>query len=910
MSAHPPSAWLAIARRLVAPHQREEAEGDLLEFWGRAVERGVRWPALAFWREALSLAIASRRRKRSLIEGPERDRDRTRLGHLRASLRTALEQAVSDVVVACRRLRAAPVFTTFAVASLALGVGATTAVYSAVASIDLNPLHVRDPVRAAFVSVVNPSSRIRWNSAVSRRDFEQLRAAIAAPLVGSAPVVRTVADATMSDVVAGEAVTGPYFEILGASAVRGRFLQPADDRAEAPAVVVVSDSFWRNVLGADAAVVGHVLRLAGRPFEIVGVVDDESVGLSDRIGQPARFWIPLAAAPPPPGGSAGSLDRPEMTAFTRVETPADIRGLAEAVAVLGASLDRTAPLQPPWAPRTGGRGWTMLSARELDSDRMLPFTLAIVALVTLVLVIASTNLANLVMGRGAERAWEFDVRRALGATRGRLLRASLTESAVLAAAGAIGAYIVVRVLSVVLVFDLPVSRAMVVRVQPHLNLSVLLVSIGATLVSLLVFGVGPALKLSRSGVSRGGSTMTRDWRARRRLIVWQVAISTGLILLAVAATRGSLSQTRRDMGIDVNRLAVGIVNFRAQPWTEATARPAVDAIVRSVRQQRGVEAAAVSSGVPFGMSITPIASITTPDRPFTPSRQGSPYAYLLTATPEIFRVLDLAILRGRSFDDRDQRGRPSVAVLSQVAAAQLFGAADPVGRTVLLRNYINMVDQHTVSDLLVIGVVQDTDTGTVFPDRRAGTVYVPFAQHYEPTLTLVARTSGDPNLLVTRLRNAVRAADPDLALGQAGSGVIMLAPQRVMLRVAAALTVTLAALGILFAMAGLSGVLLQLVSSRRREMGLRAALGALPGQLLRGVIGDGLRPVLWGLAIGLVCGTIVRGVLRSRSSDIALVDVWSTVAVPLLLVGAALLACYAPARRASRVDPNVALRDL
>ena len=167
---------------------------------------------------------------------------------------------------------------------------------------------LRDPARAAFVSVVNPSSRIRWNSAVSRRDFEQLRAAIAAPLVGSAPVVRTVADATMSDVVAGEAVTGPYFEILGASAVRGRFLQPADDRAEAPAVVVVSDSFWRNVLGADAAVVGHVLRLAGRPFEIVGVVDDESVGLSDRMnhfpsqlsgGQQQRVAIARAIAKRP-----------------------------------------------------------------------------------------------------------------------------------------------------------------------------------------------------------------------------------------------------------------------------------------------------------------------------------------------------------------------------------------------------------------------------------------------------------------------------------------------------------------------------------------------------------------------------------------------------------------------------------
>jgi hypothetical protein len=226
--------------------------------------------------------------------------------------------------------------------------------------------------------------------------------------------------------------------------------------------------------------------------------------------------------------------------------------------------------------------------------------------------------------------------------------------------------------------------------------------------------------------------------------------------------------------VDVDRIAVGIVGFRAPPWTEATARPAVDAILSAARQQRGVEAVSLSSGLPFGLTITPIASITTPGRPFGDPRT-SLEAYFVAATSDIFRALGVPIVKGRAFDERDTAGVTRVVVVSEVVAAQLFGAVDPIGREMQLRNHINMLDTTTVSQLTVVGVARDTDTGVVSPDRRDGTVYVPLTQHYQPILSIVARTSGDPASIVGPLRNAVRMADPDLAMSaRSGSGMMML----------------------------------------------------------------------------------------------------------------------------------------
>jgi putative ABC transport system permease protein len=310
------------------------------------------------------------------------------------------------------------------------------------------------------------------------------------------------------------------------------------------------------------------------------------------------------------------------------------------------------------------------------------------------------------------------------------------------------------------------------------------------------------------------------------------------------------------------------------------------------------------------MTITPIASITTPDKPFGDPRT-SPMAYLVTSSVEIFRTLGVPVLKGRAFDDRDTAGAPSVAVVSQVVATRLFGAGDPIGREFLLRNHINMFDRKTVRQVTVVGVARDTDTGVVSPDRRDGTVYLPLAQHYEPTLSVVARTSGDPASIVEPLRNAVRMASPDLAMSpMAGPGTIMLTSSYVMLRILAVLTVSLAAIAMLFAMAGLYGVLLQLVAGRTREMGLRAALGALPVELRRLVRRDGLRPVIQGVTAGLVLSVGLRLVLRSRYPGVPILDPIGFVVAPLCFIAAALAACYIPARRASRVDPNVALRDL
>ncbi|MEO7191448.1 MAG: ABC transporter permease [Vicinamibacterales bacterium] len=871
-------------------------------------------------RQGLSYAEAARR-ARLEFGSLHHYRAQVRSDHPFWSIGIWSEQTLKDARMACRRLRATPVFTLFAATSLAIGVGATTAVYSAVDSLQhLASLRVRDPDTLVFLSTGASRNFRQWT--LSHLDFAELQRAPAsmAGLAGSVVLSRTVSDATVAKVAIGEAVTGAYFPTLGGSTVIGRAIQPADDRADGPAVIVLGERFWRQTLGGDPAVVGRVLRVSGHPFEVIGVASASFEGLTGRPATPSEFWIPLAvddtAGSGPPPSSLGNQDRNrrEIIAIGRLTASTSIASVSTALATVGSGLDRATPLPTPDGARVPPtRGWSATSAAVVARGGEPEIVTSVVkGLVALVLLIASANIANLMLSRGATRENEFAVRCALGASRSRLIRELLIEYAMIAALSAVGAYVVARILFVVLAVDLPVARWLIVRLDPQMNLAALAVSATALVTSLLVFGVGPAWQLTRSAgtAARARSASTAVWGSRRRSIAWQVAISTGLILIAGFFVRVTINGRGHPSGLDIDRLAVGVVDFKTDGWTEARARPVIDAIVKTAAGQPGIEAASLSSGLPLGLDFTPRASVATPERPFVDSRSGIE-AWLITATSDIFRTIGVPIVHGRAFDARDVAGTTPVAVVSEVTARQIFGETDPIGRQVLLRNRINMMDRTTVSQLTIIGVAQDTDTDVVHPNRSNGTVYLPLAQHYEPTLAFVTRTAGDPADLVEPMRRVVQMAAPDVAmLPRAGTASVMLFPQYELLRMATGLTGSLAGLAILLSMIGLYGVLSQVVTSRTREMGIRKALGALPRQVRRLIIRDGLRPVMQGTVGGLAFGTVCRFLLRALYPDVAIFDLVGFVIAAGLLTAAALVACHIPARRASRVEANVALKDL
>jgi putative ABC transport system permease protein len=843
-------------------------------------------------------------------------------------LRVLADQLGRDVAFAWRRLRATPVFLVFAVASLSLGVGVTSAVFSAMTSLMWRPLSVADADRIAVLIGATPYGRQpTWRGPVlSRPDFDDLRATATSfsSLAATKLQQTTMTGAGLSEVPQVEAVTGPYFEALGVAASLGRVLQPADDRPGAPAVVVLGHRFWQTKLNADPAIIGRVVRIAGQPFEIVGVAQASFGGLGDQFMTVTAAWVPLVAAAsfgptPSSAAEAARRDRPELSVLGRLTPGRSVEEAGAELSAIGQRLDVVSPRRRRQANGSTAplsRMWTAKTAADVNAeitDVQTPISAIIVGLVGLVLMVACTNLANLVLARGSSRRHEFAVRRALGASRRRLVQEQLAESVLLAGFGTVGAYLVTRYLLVALAMDLPVAQAFVIQITPRLDGRVLLVAGAAMAVSLVVFGLVPALHLSRvplrAVLATEAGTGAPRWRTRRSLISWQVAISAAFFLVAGFGAEVIVAQARHDSGVDVDRLALGFVDFHQAPWNETTARRAIEAVLQEGRRQPAIDSLALSSGMPFGVPTGSYLDVTTLDKPFNGTQRGE-VADLLAATPGIFRTLDVAILQGRAFDERDSATEPSVVVVSEHTARALFGTTAAVGRQILSRGAMNTTDRTTVTTRTIIGVARDTDTTFLFL-RGESLVYLPFAQHYEPRLVLLARATGDPAPLVATLRRIVSHVDPDLAMdARAGTGPLMLTGMYVFIRILASLTASLALLALILSMVGLYGVLTHLVSRRTREMGIRMALGADAGRIRRLVLGDGLRPVLEGLALGLCVGLLARLAIRAQYRlPFGAMDVVALVLSPVPLVLSALLACYLPARRACHVEPNVALRE-
>jgi putative ABC transport system permease protein len=326
--------------------------------------------------------------------------------------------------------------------------------------------------------------------------------------------------------------------------------------------------------------------------------------------------------------------------------------------------------------------------------------------------------------------------------------------------------------------------------------------------------------------------------------------------------------------------------------------------------QPGVDTVAVVSGMPFGTNYTPGADVTPIDKPFLPGHENYSFAELISATPGVFTTLGVPIVRGRGFDARDRAGGNPVAVLSAMTARQLFGTTDVLGREFLMRNNRRSSGDAAEHTLTVIGVAGDTDT-QFRRSRQSGVVWVPLAQHYEPLLALVGRTSGDPAELVPALKALGTRADPNLVVDRPGTAAVTITGVYVLMDDVSRLAGGLAALALVLGMAGLFGVLSHMVSRRTREMGVRLALGADPRAIRWLVVRDGLQPVLSGLSMGFLIALAVRFLLRSvYGSPFSTADALIFALSPLPILAAALVACYWPAKRASNVHPNVALREL
>ena len=810
------------------------------------------------------------------------------------------------------RLISTPLFTIFSVISLAAGVAVTTAVYSVVDTLILSDSGVRDPARAAVV-VTSVEERAQRGS-VSDPDFEDLRRRQTAfrTMTAAAVIQPAVAATGNAEITNVEAVDSAYFGTVGVGAALGRVLLPADDAARSR-VAVLSDEFWRSRLAADPNVIGREIRLNGQAFEVIGVAPARYRGIFGALFA-TRLWIPLSTEAVVLGPKQTALPARERQRLLVIGRLAEDRTIADASAelrVIGADLDREYPARSLGLAPPSQRRWSAKSIAgiSIEDTALRRFGMLIVWLVGLVLLVACTNLANLVLARGTARQGELAVRMALGASRGRLIWEQCVESLILAVAGAAASYLMFQAVSAFMTMDfvlpLPTGGSTALSIRPSINAQAVTVAAVALLLSLAVFGLEPAVQLTRqldirSALAATATGIRPRVRRQRMVIRWQVAIAAGFFIVATMFIRETINQARHDSGVDVDRLAVAVLQVDTDTWDETRVRRTIDRVMENGRIA-GIEQIAASTGLPFGVPALQVA-ITIPEDQDAFRRDGT---YAVAVTPSGFSTLGVSVVRGRRFDDRDgPSGRP-VVILSELASRQLFGQSDAVGRTVIVRR-----PGAAATQAMVVGVARDTDVRSMYRERRSGLVYLPLAQQFARGITITARSTGAGAAAVPALREAIRRADPDLPVATIGSGWSILAGPFVLIQSLGRGALYLGGLTLLLSMVGLFGVQSHVVSHRTREIGVRMSVGATATQIKLMVLKDGYRPVIEGLVLGLWAGLAGRLILRSylELEDVTIIDPWMLVLTPIPLIAAAFCACYLPASRAAAVEPSVALR--
>jgi predicted permease len=825
-----------------------------------------------------------------------------------------MDTLLRDIRLALRRLRLSPGFTLFAVVSLALGVGVSTAVYSAVRTFFWMPLGIPEAAQLVTLTSGQQQAYLSWP------DYQDLQSQQTVfRLAGvSAPIRTAFVSNTRAEVILGDAVSGGYFGVTGVAPRYGRLIAPSDER-DGGRVAVISESFWRTHFGADPKVVGQGVRLGGLPFEIVGVVRGPFHGF-DRL-LPRSVWVPITARPAgagpasPFGLSASLTDRTRagLTMWGRLQPRVPQSRAGTEVSVIGQRLDASYP-----QARQRRRQWWVRTDATSGAEREAVNTIAgmILTAVAMLVLIAFSNLANLALARGTSRAEETAVRSALGASRWRLVREQLIESSlVVLAGGTLGIWL----LSALIDFfttDFALGRGLVMTFRPEVSAPVLGASAISMVVAVLVFGLWPAIQGTASDIRTrlgAASSTPPRWRLHRNLVAWQVCGCVALTLVAAMSQRIIGTIGRSLPGIPTVPVAVAEIDFTLNARDESQARRTIDALVSAVRAQPGVERVVASAGLPFLIVSSGRASYaaSAPDVPSTPGRADLQSVVVIPSTPGLFEAYDLPIVRGHAFTERDDAGAPKVAVINERLARTIFQSVDVVGRRLVIERPRRAGAPAAPESLTIVAVSGNPD-GAPRTTRGESYVFVPWAQRYEPAVpvTLTARGAAPPAVLGA-LRSTIRRVDPDLAVSLSGTGRVVLQGPLFLLRVIAGLSTALAVCSVVLAMAGLFGVLSHVVMKRTREIGIRVALGADRARIFRLVLRDGLYPVAKGVALGLTIGAGGRMAVSSWVvTDISAFEPLAFALVPVPFVLAALAACWLPAARASRVDPNTALREL
>ena len=791
---------------------------------------------------------------------------------------------MQDLRYAVRALRKSPGFTLIAALTLALGVGASTAIFSVVNAVMLRPLPFAEPDR--LVRIWESNVERGWPTfAVSHPNFLDFRAQ--ADNFESMAAINnagfTMTSNGEAEIVLGLQVTATFLPTLKVAPVLGRnFLDEEDRPGGNTRVVLLGDGFWRRAFGADPAVVGRTITLNSQPYTIIGVLP-----ASYRFGANGDLLAPLAPDP------ARNRSDHRLSVIGRVANGVSIDQARTQLETIAARLGQQFP--------ESNKGWGIVVNSFYDwlvPDTTRRSLIVLMGAVALVLLIACVNVANLLLARAAGRQRELSIRATMGATRSRVIRQLLLESSLLSLmAATIGmaiAFAATRLL-------ISLGPESVPRLDElSIDDRVFTFAILAALITTVIFGIVPAIQSAGQDPQealradgRHSTAGTGRRRLRAALTIGEVALSVALLIGAGLLIRSFARLQQVDPGFRTANLMTARVTLPATAYPNGPSRRAFyDRFLADLRGRPGIEAAAITSGPPLSGDFTG-GDVKLPHQ----SNDEAGSAAWRLAGPGYFAALGIPV-RGREFTDQDQVGGPPVAIISAALAAKYYPNEDPIGRPLIMRSFIE--EPHTI-----VGVAGDVRTFGLESD--AGLVFYGSATQYAGwnPMSLVWRS---PVASVDTVRASLKSIDPNVPIAAIESMETLfersMGPRRFNLYLLGAF----AAVSLALAAIGLFGVMAYLVSQRTREIGVRLALGATRGEVFRLILTRGLTLAVIGAVGGVGAALWLTRVMQSLLFSVSRTDPVTFAAVPVTLVAVAVLACYIPARRAMRVDPVIALR--
>ena len=788
---------------------------------------------------------------------------------------------------------------------LAVGIGANTAIFTLINAILLREPPLRAPEELVNLYISTPDFSYNTFSYPDFRDVRDETGEVFSGVSATRAILAQVDRDGAIEMLLGEAVSGNYFTLLGVEAQIGRTLLPEDDVAPgAHPVVVLSHGYWQSAFGGDPDVVRQAIRLSGRPYTVVGVAPVDYTGNLRGLEPP--LFVPIMML-----NELMATTRDEMEArgnhslFVKARLKAGASMAEAQVATERVALRLAEAQTDNWDPRGS---FLLVPAEEVllfpPFDRFVRAAAWLLMIVVgLVLLMACMNLASFLLAQALDRRKEIALRLALGASRRGLVGQLLTETVMLSLLGGVaGVVVAAGSLRFLLGADLPLPLP--VSLDLGLDWTVLGFSLLISLIAGIFLGLVPALQSTRLDLASTlkdetvGAGRSGKWTLRNALVVAQVTVSLVLLVGAGLFLRSFQQVQSVDPGFGRDPAAVLTVMVPGTRFTEDEGRVFARGMLDRFGQLPGVEAVGLIDNLHLNTLNTQSIGFNLDGVEPPPDREAHT-ADRATVDPGFYDAAGIRILRGRNFSDRDLPDRPRVAIVSEAMARKFWSSPDEaVGR---------VIRRDDDPDLLVIGVAGDAKVRSLGEAPRSF-IYLPYSQDYSSFLTVVARTSLDPEPLALEMLATGRELDPEFWVWETKTmdrhlGVVLLPA-----RLSALLLSVFAGLALALASVGLYGVVSYAVSQRTREVGIRMSLGATPGGIVRLLMQSGLRLVAVGGVIGLTLALAVSRLLGRLLFGVASADLFTFVAIPAVLVGAAILAAYVPARRASRVDPVTALR--